>query len=667
MPNDPAGPDTLPELVTVADDAATIADSAAFSNAVHAARQRYGEEPGADTISALPTAELVGETYETARDTGGAFGSQTVTRRPPPYASADVLFTLARRYDVVAELGRGGMGVVYKAWAIELGRWVAIKLIRSTQASEVARQRFINEAMLAARLAHPNIVRIFDAGESADGEPYFVMEFIEGGDLGSALRSGLVPSVGDQPLVDGRLTARGALIVLESSARALEYAHQQGIVHRDIKPDNVMVDGRGEPHLTDFGIAKSMLEDEAPGLTAAGAPLGSPQYMSPEQANGEVRAVGPRTDVYSLGATLYYVLCGRPPFIGDSVIEVIGQVLLDEPERPSQVARAAGRVPPPVDLETICLKSMEKQQSQRYAAAGEVADELRRYLDGEPIRARPVGPLERLRKRLRRSRGLLALAGVAAAVVVTLAVAFTVTVLYTMNRSSDTLRDLDATRARGLAATLERAIRVNMLQGRADLARELVTRLGSEEAVGRIRVFRTDRTPAYLDPRTRRRVEQHLARPGVLEDARRRFPELAAQIEVLREVAFSNIDAQSAQLGDDARVPDEQWRRVIDSAEVLTYIEGSDTSGQLVVLQPIENSPKCQVCHGSSDDGEYVDNSVRAVMVVRRPLGRVGELIESNERATATIAAVTVLVLLLLAFVLTRVFGIGLARREFGQ
>ncbi len=328
-------------------------------------------------------------------------------------------------------------------------------------------------------------------------------------------------------------------------------------------------------------------------------------------------------------------------------------------------AAEAGLAAVSADLETVALKAMEKQSVDRYASAAELADELQRVSDGVPVLARPIGPLERARRKLAKNRVLWTGALAAATILIVLAGAFGTTLSYTIAQSSASLQALDRAQASSQAGTLERSIRVNMLQGRADMARQLVRELAAQEGVGDVRVFRTDRTPAYLDSRTRRRVEQYIARDDVIERTRERFPELLPQLQVLKTVAFPNIDAQKQESAPNATAPHDVWIRAIHAGELAWYVEGSSTDGTLVVLKPIKNTEQCQACHGEHDD--YVDNEVRAVLMVTRPLEPIGRLVESNRQTVMAVGLVTLLVFLLLAIIMGRVFGIGLARREFGQ
>ena len=285
------------------------------------------------------------------------------------------------RYILEREVGRGGMGVVYKALQPELKRAVAIKVITSTSDEDL--KRFRREAETAAKLQHPNIAPIYEVG-THDGRPFIAMAFIDGRTIGKS----------DLPL-QRRIEA------LRDSSRALHFAHQQGIVHRDVKPDNIMIDRGGRAWVMDFGLAKSVKPGSS--LTVGGIVMGTPSYMSPEQAQGRARALSPRSDVYSLGATLYEMLTGLPPFIAEDFMQVLLMVLKDEPEPPRN--RRPGI---PADLGTICLKALQKAPAHRYASADEFGDDLDRWLKGEPILARRSGALSRATARMRRQPLLVA-------------------------------------------------------------------------------------------------------------------------------------------------------------------------------------------------------------------------------------------------------------------
>ena len=278
-------------------------------------------------------------------------------------------------YVLESVLGRGGMGVVYLAFQIQLERRVALKMIRSgCLASEDEVNRFYAEARSAASLAHPNIVTVYHCGE-LDGHHYFSMDFIPGTDLAKRI-------------VSGPMSSREAVRYTRDVARAIDYAHQQGVVHRDLKPANVLIDESDEVVVTDFGLAKQMNSDQ--GLTATGATLGTPSYMSPEQAAGNNAEQGASTDVYAIGAILYALLTGKPPFQADTVFQTVMQVI----NRPAPTVRQSH---PNVhsDLDTIVTKCLEKSPTRRYASAGELADDLERFYQGIPITARPPSFLRR--------------------------------------------------------------------------------------------------------------------------------------------------------------------------------------------------------------------------------------------------------------------------------
>jgi WD40 repeat protein/serine/threonine protein kinase len=286
-------------------------------------------------------------------------------------------------YEILEELGRGGMGVVYKARQIKLNRLVALKVIRAgALAREHDLARFHIEAEAVAQLRHPNIIQIFDIGEY-EGLPYFSLEFVEGGSLESRLDG--TPWKG-QPAAE----------LMETLARAMHAAHQRGIVHRDLKPSNVLRTAEGSPKITDFGLAKRLDRDS--GQTRTGTIMGTPSYMAPEQAGGRTDEVGPHSDVYALGSVLYELLTGRPPFNAATPLDTLLQVVGDEPIPPSHLNSKV-----PLDLETICLKCLQKEPGKRYASAEDLAEDLRRFQSNEPIRARPVGRLEKLVRWRRRN------------------------------------------------------------------------------------------------------------------------------------------------------------------------------------------------------------------------------------------------------------------------
>ena len=279
-------------------------------------------------------------------------------------------------YEVQELLGRGGMGVVFRARHVRLNRIVALKMaLAGAYASPHERERFQREAVAVAGLRHPNVVQIHDVGDS-DGRPYFTMEYVEGGSLAERLSGTPMP-------------AHQAALLVATLASAVRGRTHGGIIHRDLKPSNVLLTADGTPKIADFGLARR--QEGGATLTLSGARIGTPSYMAPEQARGLTHALGPGLDIYALGAILYELLTGRPPFRAETAAETERQVIEQEPVSPS---RLNARVPS--DLETICLKCLEKEPGGRYATAGALAEDLSRFLNHEPIRARPTGPLVRL-------------------------------------------------------------------------------------------------------------------------------------------------------------------------------------------------------------------------------------------------------------------------------
>jgi WD40 repeat protein len=373
-----------------------------------AGRNGGAEQPrreGSSTLPESPAADTAKtKAYLAGRGPASAQGSEAPTLA---HSSTAVPGGWPRvpGFEILGELGRGGMGVVYRARQVALNRPVALKMILAgSHAGAEGVTRFQSEAEAVARLRHPNIVQIYEVGE-ADGKPFFALEFVEGGSLAKKLAGSPLPP-------------REAARLVELLARAAHHAHQQGVIHRDLKPANILlagVKGQGSgvrdtreavsflnpdpspltPKITDFGLAKRL--EAGPGQTQSGAILGTPSYMAPEQALGENRKIGPAVDVYALGAILYEALTGRPPFKGATVLETLDQVRTQEPVSPTQLQPGLPR-----DLKTICLKCLQKDPSKRYSSALELADDLARYLAREPIRARPVGAVERTLKWARR-------------------------------------------------------------------------------------------------------------------------------------------------------------------------------------------------------------------------------------------------------------------------
>ena len=328
---------------------------------------------------------------DTVCPTCGTLAVTQGERMPLPSAS---IYPTIPGYRIVEELGRGGMGVVYRAEHLELKRQVALKMILAgALAGPRDLTRFRDEAEAMARFHHPRILQIYHVGE-IDGNPFLTLELAEGGTL--ARKSGGKP----QP-------PHEAAALVESLAQAVHAAHEHGIIHRDLKPANILLDAKGAPKISDFGLAKQM--DQADDRTATGAILGTPSYMAPEQARGKSKsqAIGPAADVYALGAILYDLLTGRPPFLGESPVDTLQQVLGQEPVPPT---RLQPKVSP--ELEGICLHCLEKQPSLRYPSAQALADDLRRFQNHEPTLVRPVSPWGRLRKWARRRPAAAALIGV---------------------------------------------------------------------------------------------------------------------------------------------------------------------------------------------------------------------------------------------------------------
>ena len=377
----------------------------------------------------------------------GSSASQVEFGALPPSdgrPTTEFIAPLVPGYEILHEIGRGGMGVVYKARQLSLNRTVALKMILSgAHAGPAERERFRREAKSAAALQHSNIVQIFEVGE-ANGHPYLVLEHVEGGSLAQQIGNGTPWS------------ASAAAALVEMLAHAMQYAHEQGIVHRDLKPGNVLLTGGRKtgdssttshpslahaPKVTDFGLAKQI--DEAvgsDGATRTGAVMGTPSYIAPEQASGKVHDIGPPADVYALGAILYELLTGRPPFRGASALDTVLQVLHDDPVSPKRLQSNVPR-----DLETICLKCLVKSPAKRYPSALALAEDLRRFLNGEPIRARPLSAWGRGVKWAKRHPALTVLG--CATVLATVGLVSVLSVAYARVKDAVEQKEAEATAA----------------------------------------------------------------------------------------------------------------------------------------------------------------------------------------------------------------------------
>ncbi len=385
-------------------------------------------------------------------------------------------------FELLEEIARGGMGVVYKARQLSLNRTVAVKMILAGHfAGSESVQRFRAEAEAAASLRHPNIVAIHEIGEH-EGRQYFSMDYIDGLNLAEAVR--------DKPM-----SPRRAAACIQTIAEAIQYAHERGILHRDLKPSNVLLDSFDAPHITDFGLAKRFgvppsggaasdgssargssdakpAEARTPNsdLTLSGQVLGSPNYMPPEQASGKRGHVGPRSDVYSLGAILQHLLTARAPFAAGSVTDTLQQVLHSEPVSPRVLNPSV-----PVDLETICLKCLQKEQARRYATAGELAEELGRFLRGEPILARPVGVADKTWRWCRRKPALATSLFLGVLLVLVLGIGAPITVLRTNRARAEAEQERSKAERNEYAANMKLASQA-VRDGAVGYARELLMR-----------------------------------------------------------------------------------------------------------------------------------------------------------------------------------------------
>lgn len=359
------------------------------------AQLQAGERPDREAIlrrhpELAPTLDCI-DTLESIAPPAVPHSAAAMAGQPESTAAGEEMPRDFGDYELLAEIGRGGMGVVYRARQKDLDRTVAIKMILSSNlASADHVRRFRDEARAAAGVRHSNVVHIHEVGQH-HGQHYFTMEYVEGESLAERIGRGLL-----DPQTAARLVAK--------VAQAVDHLHQHGIVHRDLKPSNVLLDADGEPYVTDFGLAKFFAGGSS--ATATGVIAGTPCYMAPEQAAGRNAEVGPASDVYSLGAILYEVLTGRPPFFRDSPLDTLLEVLGSEPPPPRQLNRSIPR-----ELERICLKCLSRSPGDRYASAAALADDLDHFLKGEAIEARPPGLLQHLWSWIRRQPALASRVG----------------------------------------------------------------------------------------------------------------------------------------------------------------------------------------------------------------------------------------------------------------
>jgi tetratricopeptide (TPR) repeat protein/tRNA A-37 threonylcarbamoyl transferase component Bud32 len=377
-------------------------------------RRQRGEQPTCgEYLEQFPdAADVIGEVFSPHHDTlvtGLDAMATTMLANDSRGAQESSTLSHVGDYEILHEIARGGMGVVYKARQTSLNRLVALKMILTGQfASPEDIRRFRMEAGSAAQLDHPGIVPIFEIGEH-QGQPYFSMGLVEGNSLAARI-------------AEGPLAPREAAQFVATIAEAVAYAHQRGVIHRDLKPGNVLIDQHGTPKVTDFGLAKRV--DGESNLTGTGDVLGTPSYMPPEQASGELDKIGPSADIYALGAILYCLLTARPPFQAARSLDTLLQVIAQEPVSPGQLNPAVDK-----DLETICLKCLEKSPERRYATAVALGADLNRFLNDEPIHARRIGSAAKLGRWCRRKpliAGLVAAVGVSVIAGVSLSTYFAI-------------------------------------------------------------------------------------------------------------------------------------------------------------------------------------------------------------------------------------------------
>jgi hypothetical protein len=488
-------------------------------------------------------------------------------------------------YEFEAVLGVGGMGVVFRARHLRLNRIIALKMVLAgAYAGPHERERFQREAEAVAGLCHANIVQIYEVGDH-EGRPYFTMEFVDGGNLAQKL------AAGPQPV-------RWAAELVASLAEAVSVAHRAGIVHRDLKPGNILLTAEGTPKISDFGLARRLKGEGT--LTWTGTAVGTPSYMAPEQASDTAGPVGPATDVYGLGAVLYEMLTGRPPFRGGSVLDTLRQVQSEEPVPPS---RLNPRVPR--DLETICLKCLQKEPRRRYTSAAALTEDLGRFLRGQVVEARTVGPLERAGKWMRRNKWI---ASLTAAAVFTLLAGTVVSLLFALEarrqeglataRAGELERQAMELKAQSRAATenaqramkkeeeVKRVLIASLMIPIEGNAHKLNSPLDNTEVVGLCQLRKASRAvrlqfldTALRDPETARRVGRRAdwviqaivgCDRALRDEVRQLLVRRIQKTETAQEVKFA-----CARLGEAANLDDRVWaERSADALSVVLCDKG---------------------------------------------------------------------------------------------
>lgn len=460
-------------------------------------------------------------------------------------------------YEIEAVLGRGSMGVVYKAKHLALKRTVALKMmLAGGHASPGLLARFRIEAEAVARLQHPNIVQIHEVGQ-VGGHPYCALEFVDGGNLADKIT--------DKPM-----PVRGAAQLVQTLARAMQLAHSRNVVHRDLKPANVLLAADGMAKITDFGLARQLDVDSR--QTQAGTVVGSPCYMAPEQALGQGHEAGPAADVYALGAILYDCLTGRPPFLGKSVVDTLDQVRTQEPMAPSRWQAYV-----PLDLETICLKCLQKEPEKRYPSAAELADDLGRFLNGEPVRARPVGKAERVWRWCRRNPWVAGLSATAALLMMCIAVGAVVVALRMSAQNQVIESEKEAAlKAQGVAQKNEEdAIAARKLadQNVQETATQAGIALGAMQTMIKQVQEQLDEAPGT------QQLKEELLKMALSEvDKVNKAAEKSTSIEATRMAGLMQLGQLYRQLGksDDAMA---QFRKVHDIARArVTLKKGTDAA-----------------------------------------------------------------------------------------